>query len=81
MPRDGAITFGDLAGKLDRFEVVCDKCGRHGRYAVARLIDQRGADRKVTDLLTELRSDCPKRRAGDMGDMCAARCTDLVRVM
>jgi hypothetical protein len=62
MPRDGAITFGDLVGKLDVLEVACDKCGRKGRYAVARLIEQRGPDGKIVDLLSELRSDCPSIR-------------------
>jgi hypothetical protein len=38
MPYDGAIIFDDLIGKLDALEVACDKCGRKGRYAVARLI-------------------------------------------
>jgi hypothetical protein len=37
MPRDGAIMFGDLIGKLDMLRVACEKCGRKGRYAVARL--------------------------------------------
>ena len=27
MPRDGAIIFGDLVGKLDVLHVACDKCG------------------------------------------------------
>jgi hypothetical protein len=54
MPRDGAITFSDLIGKLDVLQVACDKCGRKGRYAVARLIEQRGSDAKVLDLLGEL---------------------------
>ncbi len=44
MPRDGAITFSDLIGKLDTLEVACDKCGRKGRYALARLIEQRGRE-------------------------------------
>jgi hypothetical protein len=30
MPRDGAIIFGDLIGKLDVLHVACDKCGRKG---------------------------------------------------
>jgi hypothetical protein len=30
MPRDGAIIFSDLMGKL---EVTCEKCGRDGRFA------------------------------------------------
>jgi hypothetical protein len=28
MPRDGAITFSDLIGKLDALHIACDKCGR-----------------------------------------------------
>ncbi len=81
MPRDGAIIFSDLVGKLDALEVACDKCDRKGRYPVARLIEQRGTDGKVVDLLTELKADCPKQRAGNVNDMCAARCPDLPRVM
>ena len=42
MPRDGAIIFGDLIGKLDAFQVACDKCNRKGRYMVARLIEKNG---------------------------------------
>jgi hypothetical protein len=78
MPRDGAIIFGDLLGKL---EVACEKCGRKGRYAVARLIEQRGRDAKVIDLLAEITADCPKKQAGDLSDQCAARCPDLPRGM
>jgi hypothetical protein len=81
MPRDGAITFSDLIGKLDVLNVACDKCGRKGRYAVARLIEQRRRDAKVLDLLAEITADCPKKQAGDMSDQCAARCPDLPKVM
>jgi hypothetical protein len=28
MPRDGAITFGDLIGKLDMLRIELPKCGR-----------------------------------------------------
>jgi hypothetical protein len=38
MPRDGAIIFRDLVGKLDVLNVECDKCGRRGRYHLRRLI-------------------------------------------
>ena len=81
MPRDGAIIFGDLIGKLDVLHVACERCGRKGRYAVARLIEQRGREVKVLDLLAEITADCPKKQAGNMGDLCAARCPDLLRVM
>ncbi len=59
-----------------------DKCGRKGRYSVARLIEQRGRDdAKVLDLLANITTDYPKKQAGNMGDLCAARCPDLLRVM
>jgi len=72
MPRDGAIIFGDLIGKLDVLRVACDKCEREGRYAVARLIEQRGRNAKVIDWLDEITAECPKKRAGNMSDQCAA---------
>ena len=51
MPRDGAIIFGDLIGKLDVPRVVCDSCGRAGSYRVARLIEQYGRDAAISDWL------------------------------
>jgi hypothetical protein len=38
MPRDGAIIFGDLIGKLDVLRIECAKCGRAGQYRLADLI-------------------------------------------
>jgi len=35
---DGAITFSDLVGKLKVLRVDCDRCGRHGRYLVDKLV-------------------------------------------
>jgi len=32
MPRDGAIIFSDLIGKLDVLRVSCEKCGCDGCY-------------------------------------------------
>ena len=49
MPRDGAIVFSDLIGKLDMLRVSCGKCGRDGCYGLSRLINQRGRDAKVID--------------------------------
>jgi hypothetical protein len=66
MPRDGAIIFGDLVGKLYMLHAACDKCGRKGRYPVVRLIEQRGRDAKVIDWLAEITADCPKKRACNM---------------
>ena len=47
MPRDGAIIFRDLVGKLDVLNVECDKCGRRGRYDLYRLIERYGIDAKL----------------------------------
>ena len=49
MPRDGAIIFRDLVGKLEVLRLECDKCGRHGRYRLDRLIEQYGIDAKLFD--------------------------------
>jgi hypothetical protein len=62
MPRDGAIVFGDLIGKLDMLRVVCDKCGRDGCYGLSRLIEGRGRDAKLVDWLDEITADSAKKR-------------------
>ena len=61
--------------------VTCEKCGRDGRYIVARLIRKRGRDAKLIDWLDELTADCSKKQARNMNDTCGARCPDLARVL
>jgi hypothetical protein len=51
MPRDGAIIFSDLIGKLDVLRVACAKCGRDGCYGLARLINRRGRDAQLPKVL------------------------------
>ena len=75
MPRDGAIIFSDLIGKLDMLRVSCDKCGRDGCYGPGRLIEKRGRD------ADELTAECPKKTAHNMNDRCGARCQDLAKVL
>jgi hypothetical protein len=58
MPRDGAIVLSDL--RTPFLQVVCEPCGRRERYAVARLLAERG-DAKLTDLLRDL-AQCEKAR-------------------
>jgi hypothetical protein len=41
MPRDGAIIFADLIGKLDVLYVHCPKCSRASRYQVRHVIGER----------------------------------------
>ena len=70
MPRDGAITLADLQAPF--LHLVCEPCGRRGRYAVARLIAERG-DAKLTDLLPAL-AKCSRRTnsAASIYDRCEA---------
>ena len=62
MPRDGAIIFGDLIGKLDVLRAACDKRGRVGRYRLCRLIDSVAATVACptgsTRLLAIARTEC-----------------------
>ena len=81
MPRDGAIIFSDLIGKLDMLRVACGKCGRDGCYGLNRLIERRGRDAKLIDWLDEITADCAKKRAANMNDLCGARCPQLPTVL
>jgi hypothetical protein len=68
MPRDGSMILSDVRGPT--LAIVCEQCGKRGRYSVARLIVQHG-DVKLTDLLQTL-ADCPKARSLSVGDRCKA---------
>jgi hypothetical protein len=81
MPRDGAIVFGDLIGKLDMLRVSCEKCGRDGCYGLAKLIDKRGRDGKIVDWLDQITADCPKKATISWNDRCAARPINLPRAV
>ena len=81
MPREGAIIFSDLIGKLDVLRVNCEKCGRDGRYGLDRLIVKRGRDAKVIDWLDELTAECPKKIARNMNDPCGAKCPQLPKLL
>jgi hypothetical protein len=70
MPKGGATLLSDSAN--DALAVSCDRCGRRGRYSVARLLKRHG-DIGLPDLLAALAADCPKRHANRFDDMCAAR--------
>lgn len=59
MPRDGSMILSDVRGPT--LAIVCEPCGRRGRYNVERLIAEHG-DAKLTDMLATL-ADCPKSRS------------------
>ncbi len=66
MPRDGAIIFADLVGKLEVLRVACDKCGRDGSYRLAGLIDKRGGNGGVQGAVDSVnKSPPPPKGKGD----------------
>ena len=81
MPRDGAIIFRDLIGKLGSLRVTCGKCNRAGSYRVANLIHDRGREAKIIDWLDELTAECLKKIARNMNDPCGAQCRQLPQVL
>ena len=68
MPRDGSLVLSDL--RQPTLSIVCEPCGRRGRYSVAKLMEQHG-DAKLTDLLQVLPA-CPKARSASIYDRCKA---------
>jgi hypothetical protein len=81
MPRDGAIIFGDLIGKLDVLRIVCAKCGRSGRYRLADLITRYGRDEKLFAFTAEITANCGRKQARSDSDPCGAICPDLPKVV
>ena len=67
-PRDGAVVLSDLRNPT--LSIVCEPCGRHETYNVARLMERHG-DAKLTDLLQTL-ANCPKARSANIHDRCRA---------
>jgi hypothetical protein len=68
MPKD-AFTLSDV--REPTLTVVCEPCGRRGRYNVERLMEKHG-DEKILYLLSTL-TNCPKTHSADIYDRCKAR--------
>jgi hypothetical protein len=68
MPRDGALVLSDL--RQPTLSIVCEPCGRRGRYSVVKLMAEHG-DAKLTDLLQVL-ANCQKARSASIHDRCKA---------
>jgi hypothetical protein len=79
MPRDGAIIFRNIVGKLDVLTVESGKCGRRGRYRLDRLIERYGIGAKLLDWEPE--ADYPREGGVERLRPCGARCSDLWRVL
>ena len=72
MPKD-AFTLSDV--REPTLTIVCQPCGRRGRYNVERLMERHG-DAKILFLLPTL-TNCPKMESANIYDRCKARYEDL----
>jgi hypothetical protein len=68
MPRDGSMILSDV--RSPTLGIVCEACGRRGRYNVEKLMAEHG-DSKLTDLLATL-ANCEKARSVSAHDRCKA---------
>jgi hypothetical protein len=68
VPREDAIMFGDLIGKLDMLRVECPKCGRSGRYRLADLMMRYGRSEKLFAFMDDVAGNCARRRARSDSD-------------
>jgi hypothetical protein len=69
MPRDGSLTLSDI--QEPTLTVVCERCGRYGRYRVDKLMAEHG-DAKLTHLLVTL-AHCKKARSFGIHEGCKAK--------
>ena len=68
MPRDGSLILSD--GRGPTLSIVCEPCGRRGRYNVERLMAEH-RDAKLTDLLVTL-ARREKAQSRSVYDRCKA---------
>ena len=69
MKSPGSVALADVAARATHLDVECSRCSRRGRYQLARLVEQLGADFPMTDLGAEL-ANCPNRHAPAHGERC-----------
>jgi hypothetical protein len=68
MPKD-AFTLSDV--REPTVTIVCQPCGRSGRFSVQRLMEKYG-DARILYVLPKI-ANCPKTQSVDIYDLCKAR--------
>lgn len=79
MPGGGAVTLGEIVGKLGVLRVECDRCARAGQYLVANLVHKHGVNATLPEVLADISANCPRRQSTST-DMCQACMPDLVEL-
>ena len=68
----GAVTLGDIVGRVRMLEIACRHCERRGRLRVDRLIAEHGADLTLPYLRERLAGDCPRLLSASIYERCGA---------
>jgi hypothetical protein len=69
---EGAVTLGDIVGRVRMLEIACRHCERYGRLRVDKLIAEHGADFTLPYLRERLAGDCPRLLAAWIYERCGA---------
>lgn len=78
LPQTGHDRLRDFP--YDKIEVVCRKCGRSGRYGIARLIDRHGPDFTFMQLRKVFESTCEKSNdVTRLNEVCGVAFPDMIR--
>src|SRR4051812_26614543 len=70
MSARGAVTLGELVGRLDQLEACCRRCERRGPLRLARLIAEPDAGTGPPDWAARLATDCRRVGAPDPAERC-----------
>jgi hypothetical protein len=81
MPREGAIIFSDLIGKLVVLRIECPTCDRRGQYQLADPIMRYGRNEKLFVFTADITANCTRKHARSDSDPCGAICPDLPKVL
>jgi hypothetical protein len=62
--------LSDLVGRADMMEMICNRCGRHGRLSVARLAREYPPETSLAAIMRAQTEDCPNRNAQQERERC-----------
>ena len=54
----GSLTLADMTRYGGQLEIQCERCDRHGRLSLAKLMAEHGRDTRLPDLAAILSKDC-----------------------
>src|SRR3954470_23592064 len=64
------VTLGGLVGRIERLEIRCTRCPRHGRLLLVKLIAEHGLDLPMPELAVRLAANCAKAQATSSAERC-----------